>query len=1091
MQPDDEGVQRDVASAWAGSPSQSKTVLSDGNFQIPRPRQSLAFTGERMTTEREGQVEFEHFHRYCIARDICTGKDVLDVASGEGYGSALLAGVARHVTGLELDADSVAHAKAGYILPNVSFFEGDAHELPFADASFDVVVSFETLEHLRDQRRFLTETKRVLRPGGTLVISTPDRHVYSAPGQPVNPYHVLELAHPEFDSLLGEFFASHCILQQRSMLGSVIVADGRRGGWRSYDRRAANVIEATSGLARSFYLIGIASDGPLDDYGGSVYCDNRSIDDIVAAAVALPTVRETLRIEQERLAAAQSQAVGLLRALDQERRETANVRRAAETHREGLIREVQALQAELSVARRELAETHRGKAILESTLESVRRNPWWRLGGPLRVAARKLRGGRNLPQPVAPVGTDDQLAVPPPRIDMRAELGLPPRRDPLPPASRITMPEYDAPPVVSIVIPTFGQVDHTLRCLASLAVSPPQVPTEVIVVEDASHDPRIEELAEVQGIKLIIRKENLGFLKSCNAAAALVRGKFLMLLNNDTEVMPGAVDALHRLLANRPDAGLAGARLLYPDGWQQEAGGIIWRDGSAWNYGNRDDPRKPEYNYVREADYVSGAAIMLPFAVWEELGGFDEHYAPAYCEDSDLAFRVRDAGLKVLYQPEAQVIHFEGASHGTDLSAGLKSHQTINTRKLYDRWRETLRRSHLPSGTRLMRARDRSVGRKVTLVIDHYVPEPDRDAGSRTMVAFIDALLATGRVVKFFPLGGRPGSSYASALMRRGVEVLDSPLRDTFASWIEANGNEIDEILLSRPHVADACLPAINAHCPAPIVFYGHDLHHLRMRAEPGALDDPRKRLDADEMEAMERRAWCAADVVLYPSDDEARTVRELEPGVTARSVAAYALSTPPAPHAPPPAEAGIIFVAGFAHPPNVDAAIWLVNEILPRLRTARPDLTLALVGSNPSPAVLALRAETVEVTGFVTDDELARRYASARVSVCPLRFGAGVKMKVIEAMHHGVPLVTTPIGAQGLDGLDAVCGVHADAEAFATAVLDLLDNDSQWIAQVQRQSAFVATRFTPDIVRKDLERAFALAREWGHGSGSNAAQNQ
>ena len=233
------------------------------------------------------------------------------------------------------------------------------------------------------------------------------------------------------------------------------------------------------------------------------------------------------------------------------------------------------------------------------------------------------------------------------------------------------------------------------------------------MVDDASGDPAIADLRAVKNLRLEVWPENLGFLRSCNAAAALARGTFLMLLNNDTEVTPGAIDHLHQLLAARPDAGMAGARLLFPDGTQQEAGGIIWRDGSGWNYGRDDDPRKPEYNYVREVDYVSGAAIMLPRAVWDHMGGFDEAFAPAYYEDADLAFRLRAAGLKVLYQPAATVVHHEGASHGRDLASGVKAYQVTNAARFARRWRSVLRAEHFPSGSRVLRARDRAGSKRV------------------------------------------------------------------------------------------------------------------------------------------------------------------------------------------------------------------------------------------------------------------------------------------------------------------------------------------------------------------------------------------
>ena len=200
---------------------------------------------------------------------------------------------------------------------------------------------------------------------------------------------------------------------------------------------------------------------------------------------------------------------------------------------------------------------------------------------------------------------------------------------------------------------------------------------------------------------------------------------------------------------------------------------------------------------------------------------------------------MRAAGSKVFYQPEAWVIHHEGVSHGTDLRSGIKAHQAINMPKLYARWQETLKRDHLPNGSRVMRARDRSLHRKVTLVIDHYVPEPDRDAGSRSILSIMESLIATGRVVKFFPANGTETPGYTRALQRLGIEVLYRPWCDDFGKWIAANGSEIDEVLLARPLVAGEFLGPLRTHCRAPAIYYGHDLHHARLRREADVNSRP------------------------------------------------------------------------------------------------------------------------------------------------------------------------------------------------------------------------------------------------------------
>jgi GT2 family glycosyltransferase len=219
---------------------------------------------------------------------------------------------------------------------------------------------------------------------------------------------------------------------------------------------------------------------------------------------------------------------------------------------------------------------------------------------------------------------------------------------------------FSADPVVSIVVPTYGQVALTLRCLASISDHIPALPIEVIVLDDAWGGVDANRLEQVRGIRLIRNELNCGFLHSCNKAAAVANGRYLLFLNNDTEVLAGWLEPMVSLFGERPDTGAVGAKLLYPDGRLQEAGGIIWQDASGWNFGRMEDPSKPVYNYVREVDYCSGAALMVERSVFARLGGFDEIYAPAYFEDADLCLRLRRIGLKTLYQPAARVVHHEG-----------------------------------------------------------------------------------------------------------------------------------------------------------------------------------------------------------------------------------------------------------------------------------------------------------------------------------------------------------------------------------------------------------------------------------------------
>ncbi len=342
----------------------------------------------------------------------------------------------------------------------------------------------------------------------------------------------------------------------------------------------------------------------------------------------------------------------------------------------------------------------------------------------------------------------------------------------------LQVPTWDEP-TVSIIIPCYNQFEYTYHCVESILRNSGKITYEILIADDCSTDLTTRVTDILPGVRHIPTETNLRFLLNCNNAARHARGRYVLFLNNDTQVQPDWLAPLVSMLNSDKSIGMVGAKLLYPDGRLQEAGGIIWRDGTAWNYGNKGNPAAPEFNYTKDVDYISGACIMLERSLWQQLGGFDEAFCPSYCEDSDLAFSVREAGYRVVYQPRSEVVHFEGVSNGTDTDSGLKQYQVKNREKLAKKWDHVLW-LHAPGGTCVPLARERSFGKEQMLIIDNS----DRYAAD---------LFALGCNVKFMPMDGFD----ASNLREFGVELLTP---DTILPWLEQAGRFLDMVYITADY---------------------------------------------------------------------------------------------------------------------------------------------------------------------------------------------------------------------------------------------------------------------------------------------------
>ena len=632
-------------------------------------------------------------------------------------------------------------------------------------------------------------------------------------------------------------------------------------------------------------------------------------------------------------------------------------------------------------------------------------------------------------------------------------------------------------PRVSIIIPVYDQIELARNCLVSLAVHlDKEVPVEVLVVNDGSSANTRNALGKIKGIRLVHNKKNIGFLHSCNEALKIARGEYVWFLNSDTRIQQGALKSLVEVLDGNSRCGAVGSKLIYPEDNLQEAGGIVWRDGSAMNYGNKQDPRRPEYNYVREVDYCSAASLMVRKKILTLRGGFDTRYAPAYYEDTDLCFHIRhELGLKVIYQPLSEVIHVEGGTCGKDLALPIKRYQVRNKEIFYDKWKKALE-SYLEPGTQPYQASRRLHQGKTLLIIDGRLPRHDQESGARRLSELIRIFLALDYRLIFLPEDNALTAPYGSFFRSLGVEVLVSPDRAPFEQkdLLEERMATIEYVWLCRQGCNEKYLPFIKQIKPSvKHIFDTVDLHHLRLKrgSDLGLSGDDMGLAgnNVAEIRESELRIAQAADITITVTEDEkALLVRE---GIRHVHVVPNIHQFPAQAPAPLRGRKDIIFIGGYSHPPNVDAAEWLCGKIMPIVWTKNPRIKVYLLGSEPSSRVMSLAGERVIVPGYIP--KVDPYFDRARVFISPLRYGAGMKGKIGQALEHALPIVSTSIGVEGMDmkdGRDVL--IADDAQSFAEAVLKLYRDDLLW-KELSRNSCALVGKYSPAIVREKVKEVF------------------
>lgn len=1068
----------------------------------------LQFTGEKFIPEKEffnDEIGFELVHRYNCIIPFIQNKIVLDIAGGGGYGTTLIARHAQKAYGIDIDVSSIESTSARYSNSNnkVTFKTGAFDNIPLEDHSVDVVISFETIEQLNtsSQQLFLKETKRVLKKDGILIISAPDATIHSTRHNGHNSFPVKEFQTEEFYALLkAQFSYTYPFEQGYEMVSEINGNDiTNRPGVQVY-----NVERELKDINRK-YLICIASDKEVPDHNDLSSVAFQATKDQMQFTIQNTTLPKndlvTHNNNKQKEAGVEEykmQIASLQEKINVLTRQVAEDKKNL-TLQSAAIDELTKKNTELNITIEQISElindkeniiseqNHRITTIFQeadqinSRLAEIYASEGYKLlsiyyrfkawllppgskrYNTLKKIFNKLRNKKG--ETVVVTDFTEQL-----KKEIEFEITN---------FEIIEFPVFEKPKV-SIIIPAYNGWQMNYQCLYAIKQNTYGVTYEVIFADDVSTDETKNITDYIKNITVVRNETNLGFLKNCNHAATYAKGTYIHFLNNDTKVARGWLPPLVELMEKDATIGMTGSKLVYPDGRLQEAGGIIWNDASAWNFGHKQNPDAPEYNYVKEVDYISGASILIRKEVWDKLGGFDEKYLPAYCEDSDFAFKIRKMDMKVVYQPLSVVFHYEGFSHGTDqnLKSGLtntKQYQEINKNKFAGIWKNELKKQ-LPGGTDVFHARDRSYGKKTILVIDHYVPQFDKDAGSRTTFQYLEAFIELGMNVKFLGNDFYKYEPYTTILQQKGIEVIyGSYYAKNYEKWLLDNVKNFDFILLNRPHISEKYIKILQNKANGKLFYYGHDLHFIRDLKEYEITKDEKKLASSNRWKTVEYKLFRNSDVILTPTLKEKEIISkdfldkkiEVLPAFFYDEIATRITNFDQ--------RRNLLFVGGFKHAPNIDAVIWFIDKVLPLVCKQIPDIQFIIVGSNVPDSIAKYSSSNVVIKGFVSDKELERLYKTTKITVVPLRFGAGLKGKTVEAMVKGLPIVSTSFGLEGMPDIHNILEAYDNEKDFANAILSLYNNHEKLQDLSGKIVDYATLKFTKDQAKVFFKSLFGL----------------
>lgn len=607
---------------------------------------------------------------------------------------------------------------------------------------------------------------------------------------------------------------------------------------------------------------------------------------------------------------------------------------------------------------------------------------------------------------------------------------------------------YASAPDLACIVVLRNQFALTMQALASLRNNFGGA-IQLIVVDNASNDDTRGIADLVHGARIIRLEENVGFLRACNIALAYATtAPAILYLNNDVVLHPGAIrNALDRLHTDR-SIGAVGGKVIRTHGLLQEAGCILWRDGSAEGWMRDSPPDAPEANYVRDVDFCSACFLMVDGDLLRSLGGFDDAFAPAYYEEVDLCLRTQAAGYRVVYDPMVVLTHYEyGSSRSVRAAAAL---MRANQNTLRVRHPAALRARVADRRLRADGAARTTRGRRV-LFIEDTVPLHRLGSGYGRAADALTALIAAGWQATVYPMHPvRTPLHHITATLRETTEILWDRDHRTLDSFLDARRGYYDLIWVSRAHNLRQLLAIVQRS--------GIGLDGAKLVLDTEAVFSLRESLHAelDGMhfnlpQALSREfegAWLC-DHVVAVNATEATVLRN----IPLSSVGIVGFRQPTSPTITHWSERrGLLHVGSLTaeQSPNCDGLRWYLDAVYPLLEplVGAEAAMLTVVGHISDEVDLGWLREHpgVRLIGSVTD--LRPFYAAARAFLAPTRYAAGASTKILDAAAHGLPAVCTDLLARqlGWERNKQVLAVPAtDPAGFAAATARLLTVEKTW----------------------------------------------